>query len=87
MAAPLSADCSDGTASSSGGAVNPKQLWEKLKGFSVDVKGAVYPLSARLSDEQDWSHRIHSARFGGIQALHVPGCSSRASRDAFPRRR
>ncbi len=55
MPTPISADCSDGTATSSGKAVDPKQLWEKLSRFSVDVKGAVYPLSARLSDEQDWT--------------------------------
>lgn len=47
--------CAAGSATSSGGKVDPKTLWEKVSRFSVDLKGAVYPLSARLSDEQDWT--------------------------------
>ncbi|MCC6976750.1 MAG: hypothetical protein IT343_00405 [Candidatus Melainabacteria bacterium] len=48
-------ECASGSATSSGGKLDPRQLWAKISVFSVDQKGAVYPLSARLSDEQDWT--------------------------------
>lgn len=48
--------CAAGTAvSSNNGPLDPKRLWAAIQKFSVDKKGAPYPMSARLADEQDWT--------------------------------
>lgn len=55
----FSGACASGTArASSSSTANQRAIWARIAAFSLDVKGAPYPLSKRLSDEQDWSYEF-----------------------------
>jgi len=53
-----SAGCTGGAKAPTG---HLASLWSALSAFSLDVRGAPYPLSARLADEQDWTIEFTAA--------------------------